>query len=93
AQNPDTHFQARETANSYYNAVPGIVSEIMDQFAELTGRQYHLVEYHGDPEATEVLVCMGSGARTIEHTIDYLNSRGHKVGLVEVHLFRPFPAA
>jgi len=93
AQNPDTHFQARETANSYYNAVPGIVSEIMDQFAELTGRQYHLVEYHGDPEATEVMVCMGSGARTIEHTIDYLNSRGHKVGLVEVHLFRPFPAA
>ena len=93
AQNPDTHFQAREAANKYYEKVPSIVQSLMDEFAQIVGRQYHLVEYHGDPEATEVIVCMGSGARTIEHTIDHFNARGHKLGLVELHLFRPFPVA
>lgn len=91
AQNPDVHFQAREAANKYYDEVPGIVSSIMAEFAEVVGREYHLVDYFGDPEATEIIVCMGSGARTVEHTINYLNERGHKLGLLEVHLFRPCP--
>ncbi len=64
AQNPDTYFQSRETVNPFYAAVPGLVSEAMDEFAELTGRRYSLVEYHGDPDATDVIVIMGSGAQT-----------------------------
>ncbi|MDN6555546.1 MAG: pyruvate:ferredoxin (flavodoxin) oxidoreductase [Acidipropionibacterium acidipropionici] len=93
AQNPDIHFQAREAANKYYEKVPGIVSGLLDQFAELTGRRYDLVEYYGDPQAEEVIVCMGSGAKTVQHTIDHLNKQGHKVGLLLVRLFRPFPAS
>ncbi|MGG6774752.1 UNVERIFIED_CONTAM: hypothetical protein ITH50_25205, partial [Salmonella enterica subsp. enterica serovar Weltevreden] len=58
AQNPDTHFQARGAASKYYEKVPSIVQSLMDEFAQVVGRQYHLVEYHGDPEATEVIVCM-----------------------------------
>lgn len=91
AQNPDIHFQARETVNSYYDKVPGILEGLFDQFAELTGRRYGLVEYYGDPQAEEVIVCMGSGAKTVQHTIEHLNKHGHKVGLVLVRLFRPFP--
>lgn len=93
AQNPDIHFQAREAANQYYEKVPGIVQTLFDQFAELTGRQYHLVDYYGDPQAESVIVCMGSGAKTVQHTIDHLNKQGHKLGVVNVRLYRPFPAA
>ncbi|AXE39930.1 pyruvate:ferredoxin (flavodoxin) oxidoreductase [Acidipropionibacterium virtanenii] len=93
AQNPDIHFQAREAANQYYEKVPGIVSGLLDQFAELTGRRYNLVEYYGDPEADQVIVAMGSGAKTVQHTIEHLNKEGHKVGLLLVRLFRPFPAS
>ncbi|MDN6593161.1 2-oxoacid:acceptor oxidoreductase family protein, partial [Acidipropionibacterium jensenii] len=93
AQNPDIHFQAREAANQYYEKVPGIVQGLFDQFAELTGRSYHLVDYFGDPQAEQVIVCMGSGAKTVQHTIEHLNKEGHKLGVVMVRLFRPFPAA
>ncbi|MCI1748632.1 MAG: pyruvate:ferredoxin (flavodoxin) oxidoreductase [Acidipropionibacterium sp.] len=93
AQNPDIHFQAREAANAYYEKVPGILQTLFDRFAELTGRGYHLVDYFGDPQAEQVIVCMGSGAKTVQHTIEHLNKQGHKLGLVLVRLFRPFPAA
>jgi pyruvate-ferredoxin/flavodoxin oxidoreductase len=90
AQNPDVFFQARETANPFYNAVPGIVEMTMDRFAEMTGRRYRLFEYVGSPDAERVIVMMGSGCETVEETIDYLTARGEKVGLVKVRLFRPF---
>jgi len=90
AQNPDTFFQAREGVNRYYEAVPGIVQEVMDQFAEQTGRQYRLFEYVGHPEAERVVILMGSGAETVQETVEYLNARGGKLGLVKVHLYRPF---
>jgi pyruvate-ferredoxin/flavodoxin oxidoreductase len=93
AQNPDTYFQGRESANPYYNAVPGIVTESMDAFAAITGRQYHLVDYYGDPEADRVLVIMGSGAQTVRSTVAYLNAQGEKVGVVQLRLYRPFPVA
>jgi pyruvate-ferredoxin/flavodoxin oxidoreductase len=76
AQNPDTYFQARESVNSYYEAVPGIVQKKMDQLAEETGRAYHLVEYHGDPEPDAVVVSMGSGSSTVQRTVDWLNANG-----------------
>jgi pyruvate-ferredoxin/flavodoxin oxidoreductase len=90
AQNPDVYFQGRESSNSYYNAVPGIIQQTMDQLAALTGRQYHLFDYHGAADAEEVVVMMGSGAQTVEETIDRLNADGRKLGLVIVRLFRPF---
>lgn len=90
AQNPDVFFQAREACNPYYEALPGIVQETMDQFAQLTGRAYHLFDYFGHPEAERVLVLMGSGVETVRETVDYLNSQGEKVGVVAVHLYRPF---
>ena len=93
AQNPDTYFQGRESANPYYNAVPGIVTESMDAFAAITGRRYHLVDYYGDPEADRVLVIMGSGAQTVRSTVAYLNAQGEKVGVVQLRLYRPFPVA
>ncbi|MCA0252405.1 MAG: pyruvate:ferredoxin (flavodoxin) oxidoreductase [Actinobacteria bacterium] len=91
AQNPDTYFQSRETVNPFYAAVPGLVTEAMEKFAELTGRRYELVEYHGDPEAERVVVVMGSGAQTVVKTVDYLNAQGAKVGVVQLRLYRPFP--
>ena len=91
AQNPDTYFQSRETSNSYYLEVPGIVTQAMAEFAELTGRHYGLVEYRGDPEATHVLVVMGSGAQTCHRAVDHLNAEGRKVGVLQVRLYRPFP--
>ena len=91
AQNPDTYFQSRETVNPFYDAVPGIVGEAMDAFAARSGRRYDLVEYHGDPEADRVIVVMGSGAQTVRATIDHLNGAGHKVGMVQIRLYRPFP--
>jgi pyruvate-ferredoxin/flavodoxin oxidoreductase len=93
AQNPDVFFQAREAANSFYDAVPGIVREVMASFAELTGRHYDLVEYHGAKDAERVVVLMGSGVGATREAVDELNRRGEKVGLLNVRLYRPFPAA
>ena len=90
AQNPDVAFQARERANPYYLACPEIVQRTMDRFAALTGRQYHLFDYVGAPDAERVIVLMGSGAETAEETARFLADRGEKVGVVNVHLFRPF---
>lgn len=88
AQNPDTFFQARESANSYYNNVPDIVSKIMDEFTKLTGRKYDLVEYVGNPNAENIIVIMGSGSDTVEETLPYLKKN---TGLIKIHLYRPFP--
>ncbi len=94
AQNPDVYFIGRETVNKYYNAIPGIVQGTMDKFAALTGRQYHLFDYVGAPDATDVIVIMGSGALTVASTIEHLVAEGARVGMVIVRLFRPFdPAA
>ncbi len=91
AQNTDVYFQGRETVNKYYNAVPDIVQEYMDKVAAVTGRQYHPFDYVGAPDATDVIVAMGSGCETIEETIEYLNEkRGTKYGLIKVRLYRPF---
>ena len=90
AQNPDVFFQAREAVNPFYLATPEIVQNAMNQLAQLTGRQYHLFDYVGSPEAERVLVLMGSGAETAEETVEHLVSVGEKVGLVKVRLFRPF---
>ena len=90
AQNPDVYFQARETVNPFYRSCPPLVQETMDQFAELTGRQYHLFEYVGSADAERVLVVMGSASETISETVHYLNTQGEKVGVVIVRLFRPF---
>ncbi len=92
AQNPDVYFQAREVSNPYYLATPGIVQECMDQLYELTGRRYHLFDYVGAPDADRIIVLMGSGAEAVEETVNYLNARGEKVGLIKVRLFRPFAA-
>jgi len=90
AQNPDVYFQGRETVNPYYLACPGIVQKAMDKFASLTGRSYHLFDYTGAPDAERVLVMMGSGAETASETAAFLVNQGQKVGVVKVHLFRPF---
>ena len=91
AQNPDTYFQSRETANRYYDAVPGILTEALERFAEISGRQYSLVEYHGHPEADRVVVIMGSGIETMTPVVRHLNESGEKVGVLFVRLYRPFP--
>ncbi|HKL63145.1 MAG TPA: pyruvate:ferredoxin (flavodoxin) oxidoreductase, partial [Woeseiaceae bacterium] len=93
AQNPDVYFQAREAANPWYAAVPGAVAGAMERFAALTGRHYRLFDYTGDPAAERVIVLMGSGAGTATETVEHLNARGEKVGLLQVRLFRPFDAA
>ncbi|HEX7960953.1 MAG TPA: pyruvate:ferredoxin (flavodoxin) oxidoreductase, partial [Terriglobales bacterium] len=90
AQNPDVYFQAREAANPYYLAVPRIVQNTMDRFAKLTGRQYHLFDYVGAPDAEQVLVLMGSGAAVAEETIEGLYPEGVKCGVLKVRLYRPF---
>jgi pyruvate-ferredoxin/flavodoxin oxidoreductase len=92
AQNPDVYFQARETVNLFYDRMPEIVQKTMDKFAGLTGRQYHIYEYAGAADAERVMVLMGSGAEAAEETVDHLNARGEKVGLVKVRLYRPFAA-
>ncbi|HKK65573.1 MAG TPA: pyruvate:ferredoxin (flavodoxin) oxidoreductase [Clostridia bacterium] len=92
SQNPDVFFAARETVNKYYTATPAIVQKAMDKFAKLTGRQYHLFDYVGAPDADRVVVLMGSGAETMEETVEYLVKKGEKVGVVKVHLYRPFSA-
>jgi len=90
AQNPDVFFQAREACNGYYDRTPGIVQETMDRFAALTGRKYRLFEYEGDPEATRVVIIIGSGAETVQQTVNWLNQRDEKVGVLKVRLYRPF---
>lgn len=90
SQNPDVYFTGRETVNKYYKAVPAIVQKYMDQFAKITGRQYKVYQYYGAPDADRVIVIMGSGAEPVEEIVDYLNKRGEKVGVLKVHLFRPF---
>lgn len=91
AQNPDIYFQNRESANKYYNATPKIVQDYMNKVASITGRQYHLFDYYGDPNAEKVIVIMGSGASTTEETVKYLNEKENaKVGVVVVRLYRPF---
>lgn len=92
AQNSDVYFQVREAANRYYDAFPGIVQNCIDKVAGLTGRQYHLFDYYGDPEATEVIVAMGSSAKVVEAAVESLAKTGRKVGVVSVHLFNPFSA-
>ncbi len=90
AQNPDVFFQARERINPVYEACPEIVQKAMDDFAKLTGRQYRLFDYVGDPEAERVIVMMGSGAEAAHETVEALTEAGEKVGLVKVRLYRPF---
>ncbi|MDO4717835.1 MAG: pyruvate:ferredoxin (flavodoxin) oxidoreductase, partial [Propionibacteriaceae bacterium] len=91
AQNPDTYFQSRETVNPFYERTPRVVQEVMDAFAQRVGRQYHLVEYHGSPEAERLVIIMGSGYETLTQTVDRLNADGAKVGALLVRLYRPFP--
>jgi len=90
AQNPDVYFQGRETVNPFYLATPGIVQEAMDKFAKLVGRQYHLFDYIGAPDAERVIVIMGSGAEVAQEAIEYLVAKGEKVGVLKVRLYRPF---
>ncbi len=90
SQNPDVFFQARETVNPYYQAMPAIVQKVMDQFSTLTGRGYHLFDYEGADDAERIIILMGSGAETVQETVEYLNSLGEKTGLIKVRLFRPF---
>jgi len=90
AQNPDIFFQAREASNPYYEAIPDIVNEYMQKISEITGRQYKPFNYYGDPNAEYVVIAMGSVTETCEEVVDYLNARGEKVGLLKVHLYRPF---
>jgi pyruvate-ferredoxin/flavodoxin oxidoreductase len=92
AQNPDVYFQAREAANPYYLALPTIVQNTMDRLAELTGRQYHLFDYFGAPDAERLIVAMGSGAEVVEEAVEKLNRGGAKTGVVKVRLYRPFDA-
>lgn len=90
AQNPDVYFQGRETVNRFYSSCPAIVQKYMDLFAEKTGRRYKLYEYIGAPNADKVIVSIGSSTETIEETINYLNRRGERLGLLKVRLYRPF---
>ena len=92
AQNPDVYFQARETVNPFYARVPGAVKDAMAQLAERTGRRYGIVDYYGDREAERVIVVMGSGGETVQETVASLNARDERVGVVQVRLYRPFPA-
>ncbi|MDD2694420.1 MAG: pyruvate:ferredoxin (flavodoxin) oxidoreductase, partial [Anaerolineales bacterium] len=90
AQNPDTFFQERESVNRFYQKSPEIVQKAMDKFAKIIGRQYHLFDYVGSPDAERVIVIIGSGAETAGETARFLNERGEKVGVINVHLYRPF---
>ena len=92
AQNPDVYFQSREAASIFYQKCPAVVEEVMEKFSQLTGRTYHLFDYFGSPTADRVIVLMGSGADTVRETVDYLNENGYNVGVLQVHLFRPFAA-
>ncbi|MGA2723994.1 MAG: pyruvate:ferredoxin (flavodoxin) oxidoreductase [Bryobacteraceae bacterium] len=90
SQNPDVYFQARESVNSFYLAAPAIVQNVMDKFARLVGRQYHLFDYVGAPDAERVIIMMGSGAEVAHEAVEGLNAAGEKVGVLKVRLYRPF---
>ncbi|HDZ11996.1 MAG TPA: pyruvate:ferredoxin (flavodoxin) oxidoreductase [Bacteroidetes bacterium] len=90
AQNPDVFFQSRETCNPYYLAAPDIIQKQMDRFAKIVGRQYHLFDYVGAPDAERIIMLMGSGAETAHETVEYLTEQGEKVAVIKVRLFRPF---
>jgi pyruvate-ferredoxin/flavodoxin oxidoreductase len=90
AQNPDVYFQGRETVNPFYLNCPGIVQKQMDKFAKITGRQYKLFEYSGDPNAERIIILMGSATQTVDETVEFLCSKGEKVGVIKVRLYRPF---
>ncbi len=92
AQNEDVYFQGRETVNPYYDAIPEMVQKYMDQVAGITGRQYHLYDYVGAADATDVVIIMGSGADTMEFASQYVNKKGGKSGVLKVRLYRPFSA-
>nr|WP_304098449.1 pyruvate:ferredoxin (flavodoxin) oxidoreductase [Mitsuokella multacida] len=90
ATNPDIYFQSREAANSFYDALPELVEEAMADVAKVTGREHHLFDYYGAKDADRVIIAMGSVCQTVQETVDYLNAKGEKVGLLNVHLYRPF---
>ena len=90
AQNDDIYFQTRELSNRFYDAVPDIVANYLAEISKITGREYKPFNYYGDPEATRVIVAMGSVTQTLEEVVDYLNAKGEKVGIIKVHLYRPF---
>ncbi|MDD2363360.1 MAG: pyruvate:ferredoxin (flavodoxin) oxidoreductase [Eubacteriales bacterium] len=90
AQNPDIFFQQKEAANAYYEALPAIVEQYMDEFGQITGRYYKPFVYHGAPDAEEIIICMGSVYETACETVDFLNKNGRKTGVLHVHLYRPF---
>ena len=90
AQNPDIYFQGRETVNSFYNNMPGIVEEVMNDFEKMTGRKYELFQFSGAPDAERVVIIMGSGGETVDETVNALNAAGEKTGVVQVRLYRPF---
>ncbi len=89
-QTPDVYFQGRETVNPYYEKLPAIVQKYMDQVAKKTGRSYQLFDYVGHPQAEKIIIAMGSSCETIEETVEYLNNKGAKLGLIKVRLYRPF---
>jgi pyruvate-ferredoxin/flavodoxin oxidoreductase len=93
AQNPDVYFQARESVNPFYAAVPDAVEDAMARLAARTGRRYHAVEYAGHPDAERVIVVMGSAAETVRETVGHLCGQGERVGVAQVRLYRPFPAS
>ncbi|EPY2278080.1 pyruvate:ferredoxin (flavodoxin) oxidoreductase [Clostridium sporogenes] len=90
AQNPDIYFQGREASNKFYKEVPNIVENYMREIEKITGRSYHPFDYYGDPNAENIIVAMGSVCDTIEETVDYLINKGEKVGVIKIHLYRPF---
>ncbi len=92
AQNPDIYFQTREASNKFYDAIPDMVEEYMQEMTKITGREYHPFTYYGAPDAENIIVAMGSVTSTIQETIDFLATQGKKVGLLNVHLYRPFSA-
>jgi pyruvate-ferredoxin/flavodoxin oxidoreductase len=92
AQNPDIYFQTREAANLFYDKIPDLVEEYMQQLSALCGREYHPFTYYGAPDAENIVVAMGSVTETIKEVVDFLNAKGEKVGLITVHLYRPFSA-
>ena len=91
-ENDDIYFQVSEARNKYYDELPDVVNAYMEEINKITGRDYKPFNYYGDKNATKVIVAMGSGCETVKETVDYLNKRGEKVGLLEVHLYRPFSA-
>jgi len=90
SQNPDVFFQGRETVNKYYIGAPAIIQRVMDEFAALVGRPYHLFDYYGHPQAEHVVIIMGTGAEVVHETVDAMVARGEKVGMIKVRVYRPF---